>query len=248
VDFISDVFTWLNDPLNWTGPRGIINRLLEHLQISAIAVLAAAVLALPISVWLGHKRVLGTVAVNVANVGRAIPSVAFVFGAAAIVGIQQLPGVGPVAAFVALVALAVPPMVTNAYVAVADVPFEIRDSARGMGLSDGQVLWRIELPLALPLIMAGVRTGAVQVVATATIVAFVGAGGLGRFIVDGFAVRNFVEVFAGAVLVALLSLATEVGLGVVQRLLTPRGLRRGAEETIVQSVAPGLAAGAEGPA
>jgi osmoprotectant transport system permease protein len=128
---------------------------------------------------------------------------------------------------VALTLLAIPPMVTNSYVAMAEVSDEIRDAARGMGLSDAQCMWRVELPLAVPLIMAGVRTSAVQVVATATIAAVVGAGGLGRYIVDGFAIGDagHVEVFVGALIVALLSVATEVVFAGLQRLLTARGLR-----------------------
>src|SRR3546814_1507132 len=125
----------------------------------------------------------------------------------------------------ALVALAVPPLVTNSYVAVAQVPDDLRDAARGMGMTDVDVLRRVELPVAAPLLMAGVRTAAVQVVATATIAAFVGADGLGRFIIDGRAVNDQAEIFAGALLVALLSLLTDGGLAVVQSLITPRGLR-----------------------
>ena len=232
MGFLNDVLVWLNDPLNWQGRRGIVNRLLEHLQYSVAALLAACLLALPVAIWLGHRRRFGTLAVNVSNVGRAIPSVAFIFTFSAIIGIAVLPVIGPVATFVALVALAIPPLVTNAYVGMAEVPDDIRDAAKGMGMSEGQVLRQVEFPVALPLIMAGVRTAAVQVVATATIAAFVGAGGLGRYIVDGYAVRDYVQVFAGALLVALLSIATELVMSLLQRALTPKGLRGGQLATV----------------
>jgi osmoprotectant transport system permease protein len=238
MDFLGDVFTWLNDSDNWQGSRGIPTRLFEHLQYSLAALAAAGIVALPLAIWLGHKRRFGTVAVNVSNVGRAIPSVAFIFVFTAMIGITKWPVIGPIATFVALLALAIPPLVTNAYVGMAEVPEDIRDAARGMGMSSWQALRRVELPMAVPLIMAGVRTAAVNVVATATIAAFVGAGGLGRFIVDGYAVQDYVEVFAGALLVAILSILTEVGLGIGQRFLTPRGLRGGELETVDVSVLP----------
>jgi osmoprotectant transport system permease protein len=239
MGFLQDVFVWLNDPLNWQGRRGILNRLLEHLQYSAAALVAACLLALPVAIWVGHKRRFGALAVNVSNVGRAIPSVAFIFTFSAIIGIAVLPVLGPIATFVALVALAIPPLVTNAYVGMAEVPDDVRDSAKGMGMSGGQVLRRVEFPIAVPLIMAGVRTAAVQVVATATIAAFVGAGGLGRYIVDGYAVRDYVVVFAGALLVAVLSIATEVGMALLQRVLTPKGLRGEGIETADVTVVAG---------
>jgi osmoprotectant transport system permease protein len=157
------------------------------------------------------------VAATVANVGRAVPSFALLVLA------FKLLGLGVTPTYVALVALALPPMLVNSYVGVAEVDAELRESARGMGMTGRQALWRVELPLALPLVMAGIRTGAVQVVATATLAAFIGEGGLGRYIVDGQSVQDNVTVFAGALTVALLSVGTELGLGAVQKAVTPRG-------------------------
>ncbi len=225
MDFLREVGVWFNDPANWSGGRGIIHQLYEHVRMSGGAVVVAMVLALPPAVWLGHRRRFGTVAMNVSNVGRAVPSFAILVIGAKLFGLKELPLVGSLTAMLALVALAVPPLVTNAYVAVAEVADEVRDSARGMGMGDRQLLWRIELPLAMPLVMSGVRTAAVQVVATATIAAFVGADGLGRFIIDGRATQDFVQLFAGALLVAALSMTTEGTLALAQRMLTPRGLR-----------------------
>jgi osmoprotectant transport system permease protein len=225
MELMGDVVSWLTDPDNWSGRRGIWQRLVEHVQMSGWAILAACLLSLPLAVYLGHRRRFGTLAVNVSNVGRAVPSFAIIVIGTQLYGLRQWPLVGSMTTFVALVALAVPPLVTNTYVAVAEVPDDLRDSARGMGMSGRQVLRRVELPVAVPLLMAGVRTAAVQVVATATIAAFVGAGGLGRFIIDGNAVRDDVRIVGGAVLVATLCLLTDGVLALAQAVLTPRGLR-----------------------
>ena len=225
VSLLGEVIDWFADGDHWSGRRGVPHQLFEHVRMSGVAIVAACVLALPGAVWLGHKRRFGTLAVNVSNVGRAIPSFAILVIATEEFGLLEYPIMGSFTTFVALLALAIPPLVTNAYVAVAEVPDDLREAARGVGMSEREVLRRVELPVAAPLLMAGVRTAAVQVVATATIAAFVGAGGLGRFIIDGLAIRNQAQIFAGALLVALLSLATEAGLALVQSLVTPRGLR-----------------------
>jgi osmoprotectant transport system permease protein len=227
-NLIVQTFDYLRDQANYRGTNGITVRILEHLQISLVAVVAAIVIAVPLSLWLGHKRRFGLLVINVSNVGRALPSFAILVVGNQLLGLDEKPVIGLVSVFIALVALAVPPIVTNTYVGIAEVPDEVRDAARGMGLSEGQILRRVEIPLAVPLIMAGIRTTAVQVVATATIAAQLSAGGLGRFIIDGFATRStggFVKVIVGALLVALLALATELVLGLVQRALTPKGLR-----------------------
>jgi osmoprotectant transport system permease protein len=225
MGFLLDVVDWFRDLANWRGTSGIPNRLVEHVTMSFSALLAALAVSLPVAVWLGHKRRFGALAINVSNVGRALPSFAILVVLSLMLGTADRPFIGNVPTFVALFALAIPPIVTNAYVGMAEVPDEIRDSAKGMGLSGTQSLWRIELPMAVPLIMAGVRTSAVQVVATATIAAVVSTGGLGRYIVDGFAVQDNVRVFAGAVLVALLAILTEVSLSLLQSRITPAGVR-----------------------
>ena len=234
MKFLGDVVDWFATGSHWQGDPGVLHRLVEHLWMSGTTVLLAAVLALPLGIWLGHTGRGGALAINVSNVGRAIPSFAILVIAA------QLFGIGWKPAFVALVALAIPPMVTNAYVGMQEVDPDVRESAAGMGMTGAQSLWRIELPVALPLVMAGVRTAAVQVVATATLAALVAWGGLGRFIVDGIAQRDFVQVFAGALLVAVLSILTELLLAGVQRLIVPRGLRE--RETGKNEPFTGLAA------
>jgi osmoprotectant transport system permease protein len=218
MDFIADVVDFFTTASNWWGVDGIVHRVQDHVVMSAAALLTAMAIALPIGLVLGHTGRGGPLAINVSNLGRAVPSFAIIVITASIVGIGAKP------AFIALVALAVPPMVTNTYTAIRTVDPEVRESAVGMGLTGGQVLRRVEVPMGLPLIMAGIRTSGVQVVATATLAAIVGWGGLGRYIIDGLATREFHEVFVGAVLVAALSILVELGLGLVQRGVVPRGL------------------------
>lgn len=219
MDFLGDVVSWFSDPVNWQGEDGMPHRLREHVTMCVAALLTAAALALPVGLYMGHTGRGGSLAINVSNLGRAVPSFAIIVLAA-----QWFEEIGAKPAFIALVALAVPPMVTNALTAVAGVDPEVKESALGMGLTGTQVLTRVEVPMGMPLIMAGVRTSGVQIVATATLAALVGWGGLGRYIIDGLATRDFVEVFAGAFAVAVLSIFAEVALGGLQRVLVPRGL------------------------
>ena len=238
MGFLSDVVAWFLDGAHWQGVDGMPNRLWEHVTMCAFALLSALVLALPVGLVMGHTGRGGALVINVSNLGRAIPSFAIIVLAA------QVYGIGATPAYIALVALAVPPIVTNAYTAIQGVDREVRESAVGMGLTGRQVLTRVELPMGMPLIMAGVRTSGVQIVATATLAALVGWGGLGRFVIDGLATRDFVEVFAGAFAVAVLSILTEVALGALQRTLVPRGLRLAdtVEDRPELAVTPGAAA------
>ena len=219
VDFLRDAAAYFSTSANWWGPEGFAHRVQEHVTMSGLSLLTAMLIALPLGLVLGHTGRGGPLAINLSNLGRAVPSFAIIVLMASIVGIGAKP------AYIALVALAVPPMVTNTYTAIRAVDPEVREAAVGMGLTGGQVLRRVELPMGLPLIMAGIRTSGVQVVATATLAALVGWGGLGRYIIDGLATRDFVEVFAGALLVAVLSLLVELGLGVLQRAVVPTGLQ-----------------------
>jgi osmoprotectant transport system permease protein len=237
VNLLREVADWFSNRAHWQGDGGIPHQLLEHVRMALVATVAACAVALPPAVWFGHRRRFGTLAVNISNVGRAIPSFAILVIGTQAFGLLTLPVIGSFTTFLALFALAVPPLVVNGYVAIAEVPDELRDAAVGMGMSDTEVLRRVELPVAIPLVMAGVRTAAVAVVATATIAAFVGADGLGRFIIDGRSINDQAEIFAGALLVALLSLATEAGLALVQAAVTPRGLRHSKVPTGAEAVA-----------
>jgi osmoprotectant transport system permease protein len=218
MSFFGQVVAWFLNGAHWQGDFGIPNRLVEHIAMSAASLLTAGLIALPIGISLGHFGRGGNLAINISNVGRAVPSFALLVLAVELVGIGALP------AFIALVALGIPPMVTNSYIGLREVDHDIREAATGMGMRQRGVLLKIELPLALPLIMAGIRTSAVNIVATATLAALVAWGGLGRFIIDGFSQRDTIQVFAGAVLVALLAIGVDLGLAALQRFTTPRGL------------------------
>ena len=219
MDFLAQVAAWLVDPAHWRGSDGIPTRLAEHLHLSIESVVIGALIALPVGIALGHYGRFGGLAINLSNTGRAIPSFGILVVAFQAFGL----GDGPIV--LALTALAIPPMVTNSYVAMGEVDRDVRDAARGMGYRELRQVLQVELPLAVPLIMAGVRTSAVQVVATATLAAVIAGGGLGRYIIDGLATQDYVKMGAGSVLVAALALAVDLGLGAVQRMLMPRGIR-----------------------
>ena len=219
MTILGSVWQWFTDSANWQGSNGIPTRLLEHVQLSAESVLIGALIALPVGIVLGHYGRFGNLAINISNAGRAVPSFGILVIAFLVFGLGDLPVI------VALTALAVPPMITNSYVALREVDPDVKEAARGMGYRELAQLLRVELPLAVPLIMAGIRSSAVQVVATATLAALIAGGGFGRYIIDGFAQLNDAMTIAGAILVALLALATEVGLSGLERLLVPRGIR-----------------------
>jgi osmoprotectant transport system permease protein len=227
VTVVNQVLAWLTDPAQWSGPDGIPVRTLQHLWYSLLATAIAAAIALPIGIYIGHTGRGALFAVNLTNLGRAIPSLGI------IILMFTLVGFGLVPVLVALVALAVPPIVTNSYIGVRSVNRDVREAAEGMGMRGRQVLWQVELPMATPLIMAGIRTSAVQVVATATLAAFVGLGGLGRYLIDGLSQRDLPQVVGGAILVAVLSLLTELLLGRVQSMVVSQGLAgRGADAAV----------------
>jgi osmoprotectant transport system permease protein len=219
VNLFVATLEWLKDPAHWQGIDGIPTRVGEQIHLSIESVAIGAVIALPVGIVLGHYGRFGNLAINISNVGRAVPSFAILVIAFQVFGLGDLPIV------IALTALAVPPMVTNSYVALRGVDPDVKDAARGMGYRELAQLLRVELPLAVPLIMAGIRTSAVQVVATATLAALIAGGGLGRYIVDGLARADNPRTLAGALLVAALALATELLLAGLQRMIVPRGLR-----------------------
>ena len=224
---VNEVIAWLTDPAQWSGPDGIPVRTVQHLWYSLLATVIAGAIALPIGVFIGHTGRGAVFAINLTNLGRAIPSLGI------IILVFTLVGFGIVPVLVALIALAVPPIVTNSYIGVRSVDRDVREAAEGMGMRGRQVLWEVELPVAMPLIMAGIRTSAVQVVATATLAAFVGLGGLGRYLIDGLSQRDLAQVVGGAILVAVLSLLTELLLGRVQTLVVSEGLaERGADAAV----------------
>jgi osmoprotectant transport system permease protein len=222
---MNDVLTWLTAGAHWSGEDGIPHRILEHLYYSGVAVLIAAVIAIPLGLFVGHTGRGRFVVVNAAGAARAIPSLGLLFVAVLLLG----PRLSGDAAFVVpceivLVVLAIPPILAGAYAGVEEVDPAVRDAAKGMGMRGMEVLSRVEIPCALPLIFSGLRSGALQVVATATIAATAGLGGLGRFLIDGLAVRDYGQMAAGAVLVALLALVVDLVFAVAQRYAVSPGL------------------------
>ncbi|WP_329230160.1 ABC transporter permease [Streptomyces sp. NBC_00111] len=219
---VEEAWVWLTTGSNWSGDGGAAHRLAEHLYVSGIALAVACLIALPVALYLGHVGKGGGLAVNISNVGRAVP----VFAVLALFMMTPLRNSGYLPTVVALVLFAVPPLLTNAYVGMTEVDRSVLEAARGMGMSGGQLFVRVELPLAYPMIMTGLRSAAVQVIATASIAAMVGLGGLGRIITAGFNTYDTAQVFAGAVLVALLALVVEGVLVALDRLLSPLRRRR----------------------
>jgi osmoprotectant transport system permease protein len=220
VNAFADAFVYLNDPYNWTRPNGILDLLREHLTISIVAVLAAMLFALPLGIWLGTSGRGGGAIVVISNVSRAVPTLALL----TLFAVSPI-GFGARATTIALAVFAFPPILTNTYVGFRGVDPDVREAAQAMGMRRGQVIAKVDLPLALPLVMTGIRTAAVQVVATASLAALVAGGGLGRLVQLGFGQQNYGLMIAGAVLIAGLALLTELLLVVTSWAVTP-GPRR----------------------
>jgi osmoprotectant transport system permease protein len=215
-----ELWAWFTDPAHWTGPNGIPMRTWEQVAMSALAMGLALAVALPVAVLLGHLRRGVLLATNLSNVGRAVPTLGVLIILASVPSI----GVGNTAAVLALAVFAIPPLMTNTFAGMTSVDADVLDAGRAMGMTAGQRLLRVELPLAAPLILAGIRTAAVQVVATASLAALVGGGGLGRYVVDGFALQDGTLILAGAILTALLAITTEGLFALLERVATPRAL------------------------
>ncbi|MER6203894.1 ABC transporter permease [Streptomyces sp. NPDC001073] len=212
-ELFKNLAKWLTSGSQWAGPDGIAHRLAEHLQYSLLATLIAAAIGLPLGLLIGHTGKGAFLAINLASFGRALPTVGLVVLVFLASGLSMWP------VYIALVALAVPSIVTNTYAGMTAVDPDVKDAARGQGMRGHQVLFQVELPLALPLIMTGLRLALIQVVATATIAAYVSFGGLGRYVFDGLAQRDLVQVLGGAVLVAVVAIVLDLGLSGLQRFL-----------------------------
>ncbi len=225
MDFLGQVLAWYTDPANWTGNNGIPLRLWQHLSLSVVSLAVGIAIALPIGLYIGHTGRGARFAVAVSNIGRAVPSLGWLGIAYPIsTGLFQRAGIGFLPAFIGLVALAIPPIVTNTYAGLRSVDPELREAARGMGMQEHQLLMRVEVPVALTVILAGIRVSAVAVVATAPLAALVGGGTLGSYILQGLALSDEVKVFAAAVMVALLAILTELAFAWLQRRAVSPGL------------------------
>ena len=240
MNVFAETWQYLADGANWSGEGGMLQLLVEQLLLSVTALALAVAVGLPVALWLGHLGKGGFLAINISNIGRAVPT----FALLALLVTADHPGVatfGPygragLATLVALTLFALPPIITNGYVAVREVPAELKQVADGMGMTGLQKFLRVEWPLGLPLVMSGIRLALVQVWATATIAALVAGPGLGRVITDGFYRSNYPKGIAGAVVVAAVALVLELSAAAVQRLVDPtprtstrRGRARAAE-------------------
>jgi osmoprotectant transport system permease protein len=220
MGFLNFAWDWLKSPAQWHGPDGIPVRVLQHLGYTALSVLIAAAIALPVGLLIGHYVRGGFTAVNIANIWRAIPTLGLLILLVVLIGFSAFTWLIP------LVALGIPPILVNTYEGVSGVDPDLKDAARGMGMTQWQVLWKVELPLAVPLILLGLQVTAIFVVATATIAAYIGLGGLGRYIIDGLASNNYGEVAGGAAVIVVLALAVQVLFVGLRRLVVPAGLRQ----------------------
>jgi osmoprotectant transport system permease protein len=239
MHFLAQVYDWFTASANWSGSQGIPQLFWHQLELSAAVVATALALGGGLGVILGHADRGGLVAVNAANAFRAVPTLALL----TLLAIQpaiSLKWSGFLAAWIALTALAIPPILTNTYVGMREVDADVRDAAKAMGLTGSQVLARVEAPLAAPFVMAGVRTAAIEVVATSTLAAYVSFSDLGTYVIAGLNTNNSVLAFSGAILVAVMAGLVAAILGLLTRALTPLPIRRRVRSRVL-STWPGFA-------
>ncbi|MET1052120.1 MAG: ABC transporter permease [Mycetocola sp.] len=218
-----DAFAWIADPTHWSGPDGIPTRVAEHLGYTGLTVVLAMLIAVTLGLYIGHTGRWRGISIGLTGALRALPTlglltylaIAFGFG----IRLALIPTV------IVLVVLAIPPLLAGAYSGIESVDPRTVDAARSMGMTEWQILWKVEIPLALPLIIGGIRSAVLQVVATATVAAYISLGGLGRYIIDALPLRDYTKVLVGALLVTLLALVLDGVLILIQRLTIPAGVR-----------------------
>lgn len=220
MSIFNDVWAWFTDPANWSGPGGIPTRVLQHLEYTGLALLIATVIAVPVGLAIGHTGRFAFIAINAGNAARSLPTL----GLLTLIVISVGSGIVPVITVLAL--LAIPPILTGTYAGIRAVDRSVVDAARGIGMKERQILFRAEVPMALPIIFSGFRSATLQVVSTATVAAFVGLFGLGRYLIDGLKQFVYAEMFAGAVLVAVLAILLDQLLAAVQRFVVSPGVSR----------------------
>ena len=203
MSVVSDTIDWLTDSTHWSGDDGIPNRMIEHITYTAETIAIAGVIAIPVGLWIGHTGRFRSLAVGLTGAMRALPTLGL------LTAIALYLGIGLTAPLVALVVLAVPPLLAGAYAGLESVDRATIDAARAMGMTEWQILTKVELPLALPIVVGGMRSAVLQVVATATVAAYVGLGGLGRYLIDGQAVNDYAQMAGGSIAVIALALALD---------------------------------------
>lgn len=219
MNLVLDAFAWIADPANWSGFGSIPDRIVQHLVISAVVLAIASILALPLGVLVGHTGQGREVAVTVSGGLRALPTL----GVLALFALWL--GIGLQAPILALVILAIPPLLAGAYAGLESVDRRTIDAARAVGMRETQIVGKVELPLSLPIIVGGIRSAALQIIATATLAAYVADFGLGRFIFEGLKTRDYGEMLGGSILVIILALVVDGCFALTQRLVVPAGVR-----------------------
>lgn len=224
---------FFSDPAQWAGPDGIPHRVVQHVWYTFLSLLIAWAIAFPVGLYIGHTGRAAFLAINIGNAARALPTLGFLVLLVLLLSIGLLP------VLIALVVLAIPPILTATYAGIRSVEPGIVDAARGMGMTERQVLFSAELPAALPVIFGGLRSATLQVVSTATVAAYVGLGGLGRFLIDGLAQHDYAQMLGGAVLVAVLAILLDVVIVGLRYVTAPGGLaaRRNTLTTARQATA-----------
>jgi osmoprotectant transport system permease protein len=233
MSIVGQIGAFFADPAHWSGYDGIPIRTAEHLGYTGVAIGIGALIAVPVGLWIGHTGRFSLLAINAGNAGRALPTLGLVTLLVLLIGFGLVPVV------VALVVLAVPPLLTSAYAGVSTADRLAVDAARGVGMRERQVLLRAELPLALPVMLGGLRSAVLQVVSTATVAAYVSAGGLGRYLIDGLHQQDYGQVAGGAILVGVLAVLLDVALAGIQGVVVSPGVtgRAGRERGRVRGAA-----------
>ena len=233
---ITDLLNWFGDSAHWQGPDGIPTRLLQHLGYTVLALVIALVIAVPLGLYVGHTGRGGVILVGAGNTIRALPTLGLVTFLFLIFTESET------ATIIGLVVLAVPPILAGTYAGLQATDKGVVDAAEGVGMTGWQRLWKVEVPISLPLVLGGIRNAVLQLVATAAVAAYVGLGGLGRFLLDGLAVLDYSQVVAGAILTTLLAIVLDLILAAVQRALVPKGVRLAAAAASGKTVIVGGAA------
>jgi osmoprotectant transport system permease protein len=234
VNFFVEAFAWLADPVHWTGADGIPTRLGQHLWYSALSVVIASVIAIPVGYLIGHTGRGRSIAVSISGGARALPS----FGVITLIALSV--GIGLTAPIISFVILAIPSVLAGAYSGFEAVDRKTVDAARAVGMTEWQIMAKVEMPLGLPLLIGGIRSAVLQVVATATLATFVGAGGLGSYIITGLRANDYPKMLAGSILVIALAVVLEILFSIVQRLVVPTGVTAGRpSDTRSKAVRPG---------
>lgn len=240
MNLFLEAFAWLTDPVNWQGSGSIPQRIAEHLGYTAVSVIVATLIAVPLGWWVGHTGRGKEFIVGITGAARALPSFGLIFLFVMLVGVSQRES----ASVVVLMLLAIPPILAGAYAGFEVIDRRIIDAARSMGMTEWQILWKVEVPLGLPLLFGGLRSGVLQVVATAVLISYIGLGGLGYDIVQGIALRRFDQMLGSAILIIVLALLLDAIFAILERYAVPRGVRAG-RDTDVRTTPTGRRATAE---